>query len=70
MPKINELPIEPFTDDKITNCFYVENMNTPIMKVVEMQNIFDWIKKESVKNGLTVKLNNNSIMFITGPEKK
>jgi len=64
--KISQLPEHNFTNDDIDNCFYVENMNEPTMKKVRMQSIFDWIKTEANKNGLTVKMTDERIMFITG----
>ena len=66
MKKIRELPIQEFTSNDIDNCFYVEDMNHPTMKAVRMGSIFDWIKEEANKNGLTVKMTDDRIMFISG----
>jgi hypothetical protein len=66
MAKISELPIQKFISDDIDNCFYIEDMNQPTMKVVRMQSVFDWIKDEANKNGLTVKMTDERIMFISG----
>ena len=66
MKKINELKERKFTSRDIDHCLYVANMNEPDMHYVKMENIFNWIKEEALKNGLTVKMEGERIMFITG----
>ena len=66
MKKISELPECKFENDNIDNCFYVEDMNLPTMSIVRMMDVFDWIKQEAKKNGLTVKMTGEKIMFISG----
>lgn len=66
MPRILELQETEFTDDQIDHCFYVENLNTQNMKRVRMSNIFNWIKETAIKEGLTVKMDGEQIMFIKG----
>jgi hypothetical protein len=62
--KISELPVKTFTNDSIDHCFYVENMNTPEMRLVPLVKIFDWIKDQANKDGLTVEMEGDRIMFI------
>ena len=63
---ISELPERNFTSEDIDNCFYVQDMNQPTMNYVRMGKVFEWIKKEAEKNGLTVKMTDERIMFISG----
>lgn len=59
------LPIAEFDGDIIKNGYIVaERENRSV--TINLQEVFDWIKEESIKNGLTVELKNNQIMFITG----
>jgi hypothetical protein len=62
--KISELPVKTFTNDSIDHCFYVENMNTPEMKLIPLLQIFEWIKEQANKDGLTVEMRDDRIMFI------
>jgi hypothetical protein len=62
--KISELPVKTFTNDSIDHCFYVENMNTPEMKLIPLVQIFEWIKEQANKDGLTVEMRDDRIMFI------
>jgi hypothetical protein len=62
--KISELPVKTFTNDSIDHCFYVENMNTPEMKLIPLLHIFEWIKEQANKDGLTVEMRDDRIMFI------
>lgn len=64
--KISELPERKFTNDDIDNCFYVQDMNQPTMSYVRMGKVFEWIKDEAKKNGLTVKMTDERTMFISG----
>ena len=64
MLKISELPVKTFTNDSIDHCFYVENMNTPEMKLIPLVQIFEWIKEQANKDGLTVEMRDDRIMFI------
>ena len=63
---IHELEEAKFNSDNIDHCFYVQNLNTPEMQRIPLQNIFNWIKETALKEGLTVKLIDNNIMFIKG----
>jgi hypothetical protein len=65
--KISEIPVQEFASND--TCFYIEVANRPTVKAVGMQNVFDWIRDEAIKNGLTVKMVDDGIMFISGKEK-
>lgn len=61
--KINELPEQTFTSQIIDNCFYVENMNTPLMKRVKLQNVIDCIIEKAKKEGLKIKFLDDVILL-------
>ena len=65
MVNISDLPESEFTDDKIDNCIYVDFSSNPETKNVRMQVVFNWIKKQAIDGGLTVKMEGEKIMFIT-----
>ena len=66
MKKISEVKPREFTSDEITDCIYVDCKKGGAKSIVKMSTIFDWIKTEANKNGLTVKMTNERIMFIRG----
>jgi len=53
MPKLTELPIKEFSSDMIDNCFYVD-MKAHEMYKVKLSEVFNWIKDEAIKNGLSI----------------
>jgi hypothetical protein len=65
MRKITDLPVTspPY---EIENCFSVNNLNKPNMSRMNLGDVFNWIKEESIKNGLTVVMKDDKIMFIKG----
>lgn len=63
--KITDLPKVKFTSDIINNCFVVNDPYFPVNRVA-MSDIFNWIKETAIKDGLTVELKDNNIMFIKG----
>ena len=68
MSKISDLIRADFKGEMVDNCFFVADMNKPEMRNVPLKGIFEWIKEESNKNGLTVKLLDDNIIFITNDE--
>lgn len=64
--KISELPKKVFTGEFINNCFFVDEINTTNMSSVPLRSIFDFIKSEALKDGLTVELKSDRIIFIKG----
>ncbi len=66
MAKISKLKPKEFTGDEINDCIYVDYEKGSTKSIVKMSTIFDWIKTEANKNGLTVKMTNERIMFISG----
>ena len=63
--KISELPEQTFTSDNIDNCIYIQDANQLEARNIRLQTIFDWIKDKATKNGLTVKIQDERIMFIS-----
>lgn len=71
MAKINKgFKPKEFTDREVEDCIYVDNENGSEKSIVKMSAIFDWIKTEATKNGLTVKMTDERIMFISGSNSK
>tara|TARA_R110000787_G_scaffold229259_4_gene336821 strand:+ start:1084 stop:1296 length:213 start_codon:yes stop_codon:yes gene_type:complete len=67
MAKISDLPQQKWNGKQIDNCYYVEDMNQPTMKVVKISSIFEDIKKRALNDsGLTVKFTGDNIIFIEG----
>ena len=64
--KISELPIKEFDGGIIDdNMFYVDDPYAPI-NVIKAESIFKWIKDKAEKEGLTIKIDGEQIMFISG----
>ena len=62
--KISELPEREYTNEEIGCSFFVDNPSDPLYKV-SLNKIFEWVKEKSLTNGLTVKMVDDKIMFIT-----
>lgn len=58
--KISELEEVSLTSDN-DNCIYVQDIKT---STVPMSEVFDWIKQQSIENGLTIELMSNKIIFV------
>lgn len=63
--KLSELPIAKFNGEHIDNVFFV---NYQHLYRVDFKDVFEWIKKEAVKNGLTIELKEDKIVFIKKDE--
>lgn len=62
--KISELPEAIFNGQTIDNCFYVEKMNTPEMKVVPMRKVFAFIEDQALKSeSFEIEIKEDRIIF-------
>ena len=60
--KIEQLPVRKFTGEEIGNCFFVQSPYDPVYRV-KMEDIFEWIKDKAFKEGLTIDLKDNKLIF-------
>lgn len=64
---MKDLPKQKFTEDEISNAVCIGD--TSEMKAISLREIFEWIKNQSIKNGLTVELKSDRIIFIKTDKK-
>ena len=63
MTNISAFPIQEFSGNDLGGCMYLDNEKGHTT-IVTLRMVFDWIKKEAVKQDLTVELRDNRITFI------
>lgn len=61
--RIEELVEHKFDGQDIDNIFFVDSIPAPLHRI-SLGDIFDWIRETAIKEGLTVELQDNKIVFI------
>lgn len=64
--RISDLPEKEFNGEDINNFIYIQNTSVYNPQIVRLPKVFEWIKKEAIKNGLKVEMSGERIMFIKG----
>lgn len=61
--KISELTAHKFTGQDIDNIYFVDDKPTQLARC-SLKDIFNWIRETATKEGLTIELKDNKIIFI------